>query len=68
MQIQFDVNTNKIKSDANKGTSRVGEFVDSLKKEPADSKQDFVGPTLPGDWTSPSTAKSNPVNPSGSNR
>jgi predicted negative regulator of RcsB-dependent stress response len=56
--ISFDVNTNKIKDDASKGASRVGEFVDSLKKEPAGEKTDFMGPTLPGDWSTPATTKS----------
>ena len=53
-QISFDVNTGKITDDAKKGASRVGEFVDGLKKVPADDK--FVGPTLPADWTAPTPA------------
>jgi hypothetical protein len=57
-QISFDVNTNKIKDDASAGASRVGEFVDGLKKVPAGEKKDFMGPTLPGDWTTPVTGKS----------
>lgn len=56
-QISFDVNTNKIKDDGRKGLSRAGEFVDSLKKEPADSKSEFVGPTLPNDWSAQQTKK-----------
>lgn len=60
-QISFDVNTNKIKDDASKGASRVGEFADGLKKVPVGEKKDFMGPTLPADWTSPVTIKSPPT-------
>jgi hypothetical protein len=56
-QISFDVNTNKIKDDGRKGLSRAGEFVDSLKKEPVEAKNEFVGPTLPSNWNSPSSKK-----------
>jgi predicted negative regulator of RcsB-dependent stress response len=57
--ISFDVNTNKIKDDASKGASRVGDMVDGLKKEPTGEKKDFVGPTQPsvGPTPTPPTAK-----------
>lgn len=56
-QISFDVNTNKIKDDGRKGLTRAGEFVDSLKKETVDDKKEFVGPTLPNNWTAPTANK-----------
>ena len=61
MQVSFDVNTSKITDDAKSGASRVGEFVDGLKKEPVENKKDFMGPTLPSDWVAPTPTKPTPA-------
>jgi hypothetical protein len=62
-----EVNVDKVKGDIGKGVSKAGQFIDSLKKEPVESKPDFVGPTLPGDWTpGKNSAASLPV-PGGKN-
>lgn len=58
LEFSGDVNVDKVKGDLGKGVSRTGQFIDSLKKEKANDKPDFVGPTLPSEWTpsSPSLA------------
>jgi hypothetical protein len=50
LEFSGEVNVDKVKGDFGKGLSKTGQFIDSLKKEPAESKPDFVGPTLPADW------------------
>ena len=62
VQVSFDVDTSKIKDDTSKGVNKVGDIVNGLKKEPTETSKDFVGPTLPSDWTPPSNSKSTPTN------
>jgi hypothetical protein len=50
-EVTFDVNTNKLKEDIGKGVTRTGNFIDSLKKQPAENNPAFVGPPVPADWT-----------------
>lgn len=56
-KISFDVNTNKIKDDGRKGLSKAGDFVDSLKKDSNDAKNDLVGPTLPSNGSNTPVSK-----------
>lgn len=49
--VNLSLNNGKIVGDLKTAKDKASQFLDSKLEQPAESNKNFVGPTLPGDWT-----------------